>query len=131
MALALLAASAAGAADTPLATETKGRSALQAKVKHGEQLVDAAVEQLVRSIKASTLPDDTEQASHNANTIDWLRTEQKNWLAYRESHCWLRAHVYAYPSTSRIAVAQYNACRDELSGQRIRYLRDFAQEFRK
>ena len=52
--------------------------------------VEGKYTQLLQKVRVSTFPGDAE---YNAQTVDLLVTEYQQWLAYRESHCWLKSIV--------------------------------------
>ena len=83
-------------------------------------------QQVSRLIKNSLYHGDV---GHNSETVEWLATDQENWLKHRESNCWLQSYVYVYPAGSRMSSSHYDACTLEMNAARLKFLDTIRDEY--
>ena len=88
------------------------------KAKLSSELVEKKYKTLLGRIKASTFPADKE---HIAETAKLFIIDHKNWIVFRDSHCYLKANVYIYPSYSRMWTSEFHSCLNSMNEKRIKF----------
>jgi uncharacterized protein YecT (DUF1311 family) len=102
------------------------RKASHDKVAESEQALAGKLDALQVLMHKET---NSERSGHNAETHHRLLVDQRSWMAYRDSHCWLQSYVYVYPVDSRMSQSEYNACTLGMNLERIHFLDDLKQEY--
>lgn len=93
-----------------------------------EQTLKKRFDALILTLKQNLL---TGEEEHDADILESIEQNQKDWIAYRYSFCQSQALIEVYPSTSRLYTQTLNSCIAELNEKRIKYLNNLINEIKK